>query len=459
MSAVSASSAASGSRPRDPVRALQHALYRAAKADPGRRFHALMDKVYRRDVLARAWVMVRANNGAPGIDKTTLGQVEEYGVARLLDELAAELREGRYRPLPARRVLIPKPGVRDEYRPLSIPAVRDRIVQAAVKIVFEPVFEADMLDCSFGFRPRRSTHDALQVLVDEQAKGRRWVVETDIADCFSAIPHQELMRAIEERICDQSLLKLLRQILRAGVMQEGQVRREVTGSPQGGVVSPVLCNVYLHRLDRAWDEADGTLVRYADDLIAMCWSRSQAERALARLTQLLAELGLEAKVAKTRIVHLEVGGEGLDFLGFHHRLVRSRGLNGKRPFVFLARWPADKAMQRARDRIREITARRRMLLWPEAIVQDLNDFLRGWAGYFRYGHSAQRLSKIRRYAQMRLAHFIRRRHRRSMAFGWWVLTRSQPVDLGLISLYGIVVAPRAGKPWRERPNAGGERRR
>ncbi|MEW1837132.1 group II intron reverse transcriptase/maturase [Nonomuraea angiospora] len=434
-------------------------LYRAAKADPGRRFHALMDKVYRRDVLARAWVMVRTNNGAPGIDKTTLAEVEEYGVARLLDELAAELREGRYRPLPARRVLIPKPGVRDEYRPLSIPAVRDRVVQAAVKIVFEPVFEADMLDCSFGFRPRRSTHDALQVLMDEQAKGRRWVVETDIADCFSTIPHQELMRAIEERICDQSLLKLLRQILRAGVMEEGQVRREVTGSPQGGVVSPVLCNVYLHRLDRAWDEADGTLVRYAADLIAMCWSRSQAERALARLTQLLAELGLEPKAAKTRIVHLEVGGEGLDFLGFHHRLVRSRGLNGKRPFVFLARWPADKAMQRARDRIREITARRRMLLWPEAIVQDLNDFLRGWAGYFRYGHSAQCLSKIRRYAQWRLAHFIRRRHRRSMAFGWWVLTRSQPVDLGLISLYGIVVTPRAGKPWRERPNAGGERRR
>jgi RNA-directed DNA polymerase len=178
---------------------------------------------------------------------------------------------------------------------LSIPAVRDRVVQAAVKIVFEPVFEADMLDCSFGFRPRRSAHDALQVLVDEQAKGRRWVVETDIADCFSAIPHRELMRAIEERICDQSLLKLLRQILRAGVMQEGQVRREVTGSPQGGVVSPVLCNVYLHRLDRAWDEADGTLIRYADDLIAMCWSRSQAERALARLSQLLAELGLEAQ--------------------------------------------------------------------------------------------------------------------------------------------------------------------
>jgi RNA-directed DNA polymerase len=166
---------------------LQHALYRAAKADPGRRFHALMDKVYRRDVLWRGWVAVRNNNGAPGIDKTTLAQVEEYGVVRLLDELAAELREGQYRPLPARRVLIPKPGLADEYRPLSIPSVRDRIVQAAAKIVLEPVFEADFADCSFGFRPRRSAHDALQVLIDECYRGRRWVVETDIADCFSAM--------------------------------------------------------------------------------------------------------------------------------------------------------------------------------------------------------------------------------------------------------------------------------
>ncbi|WP_220449610.1 group II intron reverse transcriptase/maturase [Nonomuraea longispora] len=445
--------------PRDPVRALQHALYRAAKADPGRRFHALFDKVCRRDVLQRAWAAVRRNDGAPGIDKTTLAQVEEYGVDRLLDEVAAELRERRYRPLPARRVLIPKPGLKDQYRPLSIPAVRDRIVQAAVKIVLEPVFEADMADCSFGLRPRRSAHDALQVLIGECARGRRWVVETDIADCFSAIPHQELMHAIEERVCDQSVLTLLRAILRAGAMEDGQVRRPVNGTPQGGPVSPLLCNVYLHRLDRAWDGADGAMVRFADDVVVMCWSRSQAERALARLTELLAELGLEPKAAKTRIIHLQVGGDGFDFLGFHHRLVRSRGDRGKPKVTFLARWPADKAMQHARDRIREITSRRWMLLWPEAIVERLNAFLRGWAAYFRYGHSAQRLSKIRRYAQWRLAHFMRRRHRRSMAFGWQVLLNSRPIDLGLISLYGITVAPRAGKPWRVRPNAAGERRR
>jgi RNA-directed DNA polymerase len=437
---------------------LQHALYRAAKADPGRRFHALMDKVLRRDVLWRAWVMVRRNDGAPGIDKITLDAVEEYGIGRLLGELASELREGRYRPLPARRVLIPKPGTA-EMRPLSIPAVRDRIVRAALKIVLEPVFEADFLPCSFGSRPRRSAHDALQVLVDESWRGRRWVVETDIASCFSAIPHGKLMKAAEERIVDQPVLKLLRAMLRAGVMEDGQVRREAAGTPQGGVISPVMCKVYLHRLDRAWDDRDGELCRYADDLIVMCWSRSQAEAALARLTGLLADLGLEPKAAKTRIVHLEVGGGGVDFLGFHHRLVRSRGLNGKKPVTFLARWPADKAMQRARDRIRELTRRSRLLLDPKWIVEDLNRFLGGWAAYFRYGNSAARFEKIRNYSRMRLALFISRRNRRSREFGWQVVAYQSPDQLGLITLSGIVVDPRPFRAWRGRPDAGGERRR
>ncbi len=438
---------------------MQHALCRAAKADPGRRFHALFDKVFREDVWWRGWVAVRRNNGAPGIDKTTLAQVEEYGVARLLDELAAELREGRYRPLPARRVFIPKPGVMGERRPLSIPAVRDRIVQAAVKIVLEPVFEADMLDCSFGFRPRRGAHDALQVLVDECWRGRRWVVETDVANCFSAIPHDELMRAVEERVCDRSVLKLLRAMLRAGVMEDGQLRRPVTGTPQGGVVSPTLCNVYLHRLDRVWDDADGVVVRYADDLVVMCWSRGQAERALARLVEVLAGLGLEPKAAKTRIVHLDVGGPGLDFLGFHHRLVRSPGRAGTRPVTFLARWPADRAMRHARDRIREFTARSRLVLSTKRIVEDINLFLTGWAAYFRYGNSTRHFARIRDYALMRLALVVAKRHRRSRAFGWSVVAFQSPNQLGLISLSGIVVAPRPFRDWPGKPNAGGERRR
>ena len=253
----------------DKVRELQRTLYRAAKADPGRRFHALHDKIYRRDVLERAWELVRANRGAAGIDRQTIADVEEYGVARLLDELAADLKDGRWRPLPARRVFIPKPGRPQERRPLSIPAVRDRVVQAAAKMVIEPIFEADMLECSFGFRPRRSAHDALQVLIDEAWRGRRWVAESDIANCFEAIPHSGLMAAVEERISDRHVLKLLRAMLRAGVMKDGAVTRSDAGTPQGGVLSPCLANVYLHRLDRQWaDRGTGVLVRYADDLLA-----------------------------------------------------------------------------------------------------------------------------------------------------------------------------------------------
>jgi len=437
---------------------LQRALYRAAKADPGRRFHALYDKVYRRDVLERAWELVRRNRGAPGIDRMTIEQVERYGVDRLLDQLAESLKDGSYRPLPTRRVLIPKPGSREQ-RPLSIPAVADRIVQAAAKLVLEPVFEADFLPCSWGFRPRRSAHDALQVLIDQAWQGRRWVVETDVASCFESIPQDRLMQAVEERISDRNVLKLLRAMLRAGVMEQGVVRGGVTGTPQGGVVSPLLCNVYLHRLDRAWQTRGvGVLVRYADDAVVLCRTRQEAERALAALTAVLAELGLALKQAKTRIVHLTEGGEGLDFLGFHHRWVRAESVR-HRHVQFLARWPSNKAMQHARDRIRELNDRRRLLLSVEVIVQDVNRVLRGWAGYFRYGNSARHFDKIRDYALLRLALVMAKRHHRSRAWGWSVVCFQAPDQLGLVDLNGTVVAPRPFKPWREGSNAGGERRR
>jgi group II intron reverse transcriptase/maturase len=430
----------------DRVRELQRTLYRAAKADPGRRFHALYDKVYRSDVLEWAWGLVRANKGAAGIDRQTIADVEEYGIAKLLDELAADLKDGSYRPLAARRVFIPKPGRLTEQRPLSIPTVRDRVAQAALKTVIEPIFEADMLECSFGFRPRRSQHDALQVLVDEAWDGRRWVAESDVSNCFGAIPHDGLMSAIEERISDRHVLKLLRAMLRAGVMEDGAITREVIGTPQGGVISPCLCNVYLHRLDRQWaDRGHGVLVRFADDLLAMCRTREEAEAALASLRQILGELGLELKDAKTRIVHLTDGGEGVDFLGFHHRWVRAKRA---RHVQFLARWPSRRAMQHARDRVREITARERLLLPVEDVVQALNGYLRGWAGYFRYGNSARHFNLIEHHAHNRLALFVAKRHQRSRAYGWRVVTYASPDRLGLISLSGTVVAPRPHRAWR-----------
>jgi group II intron reverse transcriptase/maturase len=432
----------------DSVRALQHALYRAAKPDPTRRFHALFDKVSRSDVLDRAWEQVRRNRGAAGIDHITLADVEQCGIDRLLGELAADLKDRRYRPLPARRVFIPKPGS-SEQRPLSIPTVRDRVVQAALRIVLEPIFEADMLDCSFGFRPRRSAHDALQVLIDESWRGRRWVVETDIANCFEAIPHSGLMQAIEERVCDRAILGLLRGMLHAGVMQDGSLRRSMAGTPQGGVVSPLLANVYLHRLDRAWQAREhGVLVRYADDALVMCATREQAHAALGRLRDLLAELGLEPKAAKTRIVHLVEGGEGVDFLGFRHRLVRGRTPKSAH-LTFLARWPSCKATQRARDRIREMTDRKRLWVPVEDIIGDLNRFLRGWAGYFRYGNSARVLGQIRNYALRRVALLLSKtgKRRRSWDWGMRQVLRS-PDHLGLISLDGAVVSPRPFRDWR-----------
>ena len=244
------------------------------------------------------------------------------------------------------------------------------------------------------------------------------MVETDIANCFEAIPHEKLIQAVQERVCDRSVVQLLRGMLRAGVMHDGQVRRSVTGTPHGGVASPLLANIYLHRIDRAWDAREhGVLVRFADDVAVMCSSERQAQAALAQLTVLLADLGLEPKATKTRIVHLTVGGEGVDFLGFHHRLVESDGRRSGKHVVFLARWPANKAMQHARDRIRELTDRSLLLLPIKATVDRVNRFVRGWAAYFRFGNSTRHFEKVRDYMRMRLALLISKQHKRSRAFG------------------------------------------
>jgi hypothetical protein len=227
-----------------------------------------------------------------------------------------------------------------------------------------------------------------------------------------------------------------------------QVRRNATGTPQGGVVSPLPANVYLHRLDRAWQARGcGVLVRFADDLLVICNTNREAEDALTALTAILAELGLRLKTAKTRIVHLTEGGEGMDFLGFHHRYVRARS-SRYRHVTFLARWPSRAAMQHARDRIRELTARERLLLPVQDVVQDLNRFLRGWTGYFRYGNSARHFNRIEYQAVNRLVLFVAHRHRRSRAYGRWAVLYRSPSRLGLIPLAGTVIAPRPGRAWR-----------
>jgi group II intron reverse transcriptase/maturase len=306
--------------------ALQRVLYRSAKQDPKRRFHALYDKLTRRDVMWRAWVDVATNQGAPGVDGVSIADIDEGGVEAVrafLDELAAELEAETYRPQPLRRVDIPKPGQPGKSRPLSIPCVRDRVVMTAAKSILEPIFEAQFLPCSFGFRPKRSAHQALEVVRTTANKGAVWVLDADISDCFGSLAFDAIVSEMEKRVSDRKMLKLIRAWLRVGVLEGGVVTDSVTGAPQGSPVSPLMANIVLHVLDEAWSRQGhrlGTLVRYCDDFVVLAPTRARVVEAKARIEAVLEPLGLRLHPDKTRIACLAEGQEGFVFLGFEHRM-------------------------------------------------------------------------------------------------------------------------------------------
>jgi len=444
-------------QPDEKVRGLQRKLYVAAKRQKERRFHALFDRIYRSDVLWTAWERVKRNKGAAGVDGVTLAAVEEYGVEKLLNELQSELHAGKYRPPPVLRWYIPKAD--GKLRPLGIPTVRDRIAQMAAKLVLEPIFEADFLASSFGFRPRIGTLQALESIRETVNSGCRLVLDADIRDYFGSIDQRLLMERVSKRVSDRRVLKLLRGWLRAGVMEEGKHAETVSGTPQGGVISPLLSNIYLHFLDIVWQRQCvevGKLVRYADDFVVLCKSREAVEEAERRVRIIFERLKLTLHPEKTRQVDLTDGKEGFDFLGCHLHMRMSGKLWEQRRVrrYFLQRWPSKRSMKRVRTRLKELTdSRRNGVKDVRALIHDLNPVLQGWGNYFRTGNAARKFNALDRDVERRLTRFMLRRHGRHLAVGQlqrW--TREWFEGHGLHRLRGTVRYPKPCMLHHEQPS-------
>lgn len=365
----------------DKVRYFQRKLYVKAKQEKNFRFYSLYDKMYRKDILQYAWQQCRSNKGAPGVDGISFKTIEHnIGVERFLSDIATELKNRTYRPQPVKRVYIPKPD--GSQRPLGIPVIKDRVVQMACLIILQPIFEADFYDCSYGFRPKRNAHQAIAAITEHIRQGFTAVYDADLSKCFDSIPHPLIMGELGRRIADKKILCLIQRWLTAPIVEPGgpkQGTKNYLGTPQGGVISPLLANIALNRLDESWYRAGGPyekynarLVKYADDFVIM--ARFIGEPIKNEVENIVSSLGLKLNEKKTRIIDLKAGNNALNFLGYDIRL-----RNDNRQILLR---PTPKACARLRNRIREIISRERLYHGLDGIIAEINPVLRGWKNYF-----------------------------------------------------------------------------